>query len=648
MRLALWNRWLVITALILLGANTSLQAQNSATPWKIVVQGNIPESILISDRLRLWTKDQDGKATPAHAANQIETTGGKTVKRHHEELGRIQHPVWLRFSIQNTSANTFNAVLLHAQPTIEYHKAYIKHIDQQKTEGWVRLPGRHETAKKSLERDREPSYDIAIEGGQTVEVLFRWETFAPIKAPVEIWTVEGHRVSQQVQIMVYTAALMTPLLTLAALMMVKGISNIAPDKLFVGFVLADSIAASWITGLIPILFPLLDPTFLRQIGLIAYATLCFLAVFHAIRFLGLDSLCPRWALLLRLWAFIGSSCVFISVFISLYFSSQAVIVYGFLTAVLVASTCLYAMSHRVPFASTYAIAWGVYVLTAVIYVLYRFGMVPVIALGLAYFWQNAGVCLVLGTAIVQSVYSRDTRLRDALMLGERQRRELERLNFERDKLFAMASHDLRQPLQAIAINLGLIKKGNSEDSALVERIRLALVGMGDILSSLLDLRRGGTDQRPADLQSVVLSPLLDRLRDDYREQARRKQIGFRYVPSRQAVIADPVWLERVLRNLVTNALRYTDQGRVLIGARYGSRFVRICIVDTGRGLNKKQIELLNANFTSAPDPASRDSYGLGLFIARQLCEQMNGRLEVSSILGRGSRFEVILPTSRRR
>jgi two-component system, sensor histidine kinase len=138
--------------------------------------------------------------------------------------------------------------------------------------------------------------------------------------------------------------------------------------------------------------------------------------------------------------------------------------------------------------------------------------------------------------------------------------------------------------------------------------------------------------------------LLDRLCEDYREQARMKQLSFRNVPTKVWVLTDAIWLERVLRNLITNALRYTDSGRVLLGVRrQRNGTVKISIIDTGRGLNQEQLEQINASELAAPNPELRDSYGLGLYIVKRLCAQMRAQLLVKSELGKGSTFDVNLP-----
>jgi signal transduction histidine kinase/ActR/RegA family two-component response regulator len=620
----------------------------TARPWQIEISSQLNIPLEIGKKLRVFMADTTGDLTPEAVSQALNTNGGVALSSHDAEMRRVKHPIWAKFSLHNASPQALDLVLDHAQPTIEYHQAYVRRAN---TGTWNKLPGRHELATQAFERDREPTYDLRLEPSETLEVLFRWVTYSPVKAPVEIRSRDQHAKKTHLQASLYTAFLMTPLLILCALLLVKRIGQISIDGLFVSFVLADILGASWITGFLPIIFPTADPVTLRQIGHFGYAMLALLSALHAIKFLGLDALCPRWALFLRLWAVIGASLAIGMSFYALHLSPDIVLVFAFGTAVLVTGTCLYAVAHKVAFSGVYAIAWSVYILTLIIYILYRMEFLPVTATGFAYFGQSAGVCIILGSAIIMSVYSRDTRLKDALLLADKRRLQLEVLDNERDKLFAIASHDLRQPLQAITLNLGLLSRERPTETAITERIRLAVVGMNDILASLLDLRRatGASLQKqlpttPQALQALELQPLLDRLCEDYREQARMKQLSFRHVSTKVWVLTDPIWLERILRNLITNALRYTDQGRVLLGVRRQKNgLVRISVIDTGRGLSSEQLAQINAYELAAPNPELRDSYGLGLYIVKRLCAQMRAQLIVKSELQKGSTFDISLP-----
>jgi signal transduction histidine kinase/CheY-like chemotaxis protein len=605
------------------------------------IKAPLKQPALLGTNLQILTSDVKAQYTADEAAALLNNEVGTTrLSNHDGEIGRIQYPVWARVAIENQTPTSSALVITHGQPTIESHQAYLL---RPGVAGWQRLYGHHETAKIAFERHREPSYDIEIKPGEKVELLFRWATFAPIKAPIMVYSADAFKVYSRWQVLFYTVAATLPIFCLIGLVVIRRISTVNIDIMFIGFVLSDMLGTAWITGMLSVFLPTFDAVVLRQVGHAAFATMSLLSVLHATRFLELDSLCPRWALCLRAWAVVGALVTIVSIFISLYASSQITLIFGFSTALFVTGTCLYAYKNHIPFSRSYSIAWSIYSLTVLVYLLYRFNLVPLQALGLAFIFQNAGVCLVLSGTVVSSMYSRDSRLKDALTLADQRRRQLEIVNVERDRLFAVVSHDLRQPLQAIGLNLGLLQANGSKEVAISERIRLAVVSMNDILSSLLDLRRATSETNGHVLAPLELQPLLDRLCQDYREQARMKQISFKNVATSTWAVTDAVWLERVLRNLITNAMRYTDSGRVLLGVRrLGSNRLKISVIDTGRGLSEAQLERINSSTIAPPNPELRDSYGLGLYIVKRLCQQMNAQLMVRSEFNAGSVFDVIL------
>ncbi len=610
------------------------------TPWLYEIQQANFERIKLGTVARYSLDDTDGQRNAEQMAQRFDSTSGIVIKHQDSEITRKEHPVWARLAIKNSTPNQINFVLYHAQPTVERQQAFVF-----KAGSWVRVIGHHETATEAFQRYRGPSYDLSLAPNETADILVRTQTYSPIIFPLELRSHVSHQQQSHEELAIYTVATMLPLLVVLAMLLLRRISSIRIDTVFLAFVFCDMLGASWITGTQAIVFPLANPLWLRYIGMAAYCVLGVLAIWHAIFFLRLDALCPRWSTALKLWAAIGAVVMCYCLAFEPLLASRVMLSFNFSTAAIVSCTCAYAWRKGAPWSAIYFAAWGIYVMSGIIYVLYRFDVLPLLAFGFAVFWQNAGVCLLLGSAVLMSVFARDTRLQDALDLADKRQQQLELSNRERDRLFAAASHDLRQPLQAMAINLSLMTPSTREERAISERFRLAIVSMGDILSSLLDLRRAAGDGLQAHLQQVELQPLLERLCEDYREQARLKKISFRSVQTRTSVVADPVWLERILRNLITNSLRYTDHGRVLLGVRREGNLLKICVIDTGRGLNSQQIEILQSDALPAPNPELRDSYGLGLYIVKRLCQKMQAQLRVFSVLNHGSRIEVVLPAS---
>jgi PAS domain S-box-containing protein len=221
------------------------------------------------------------------------------------------------------------------------------------------------------------------------------------------------------------------------------------------------------------------------------------------------------------------------------------------------------------------------------------------------------------------------------------------------RLIAQASHDLRQPLNAISLLLGVVQARIPDPAlnALAEPMQTALTGMVDLFEALLDLAKLETGAVSVTCRPLAVHPLLTRLVADYRLLAHGKGLRVRTVACRAVVVSDTVLLERILRNLLANAVRYTGRGSILVGCRRMAGRLRIEVHDTGPGIPAREIpEIFRAFYrgssldepTSAPPPQVA-GYGLGLAIVEQAAECLGHRLSVHSIPGRGSCFAIEMP-----
>lgn len=225
--------------------------------------------------------------------------------------------------------------------------------------------------------------------------------------------------------------------------------------------------------------------------------------------------------------------------------------------------------------------------------------------------------------------------------------DLAAANAAKSEFLAAASHDLRQPMVAIALTTGLLKdRLKSPDTvAMVSRLSDAVGSMENLLSRLLDLSRmeaGAVDLHP---QRVALQPLLSTIIASEFETARLKGIRLRMHPTMAAVWVDPILLEQILRNLIGNAVRYTEHGGVLVAARRrGSRWL-IQVWDTGVGIAQADQKRIFDDFVQLKTPGrtSHGGLGLGLALVQRAARLLNAEVRLRSRLGRGSCFSVTLP-----
>jgi len=231
-------------------------------------------------------------------------------------------------------------------------------------------------------------------------------------------------------------------------------------------------------------------------------------------------------------------------------------------------------------------------------------------------------------------------------LVEELRREIERAeqaNAAKSRFLASASHDLRQPVHALSMFVGALAHHpmTPDMQGLVSHIEGSTRAMETLLGSMLDISRLDAGVINPRYQTFPIGPVLERICAEQARDAQAKGLALRVARSSAFVRSDPVLLERIVRNLVSNAVRYTDRGGVLVGCRPGS-ILRIEIWDTGRGIAADDRERIFEEFYQVGNPERDRSQGLGLglSIVKRLTTLLGHRLELASVPARGSVFRL--------
>jgi two-component system, OmpR family, phosphate regulon sensor histidine kinase PhoR len=210
-------------------------------------------------------------------------------------------------------------------------------------------------------------------------------------------------------------------------------------------------------------------------------------------------------------------------------------------------------------------------------------------------------------------------------------------------ILAMATHDLRQPLQAIISALDLLTRRITEgpERAHLERGEQASAQLGEKLEQLADALHIYQHLGRISPEPVVVEPIVQRVAVQLGGPARRKGVDFRVVPTRAVILSQPVLLDGILRNLAHNALDHTSPGgRVLVGCRRRGATVRIEVHDTGEGIPADQLDTIFQPFFRL-DTSRSEGLGLGLFIVKRAADCLGHHIELGSLVGHGSCFSVV-------
>ncbi|WP_207483287.1 ATP-binding response regulator [Arenibaculum pallidiluteum] len=228
------------------------------------------------------------------------------------------------------------------------------------------------------------------------------------------------------------------------------------------------------------------------------------------------------------------------------------------------------------------------------------------------------------------------------------REEAERANAAKSRLLAAASHDLRQPVMAAGLFMGLLRRRSDPAATeVLDLLQTSLDSLDRMLSSLLDMAKLEAGIVSPRLRAFPLSDILQRLMPEFEGMAQQNGLWFR-IPDKPCVLhSDPLLVEQILRNLLSNAIKYTQEGGVTVDCATEGDRIRIDVIDTGPGIPDEELERIFGEFyqtgTSGQDHAR--GFGLGLATVDRVARLLGTQVRVSSAPGRGSVFSIALPAS---
>ncbi|MFV1983958.1 MAG: ATP-binding protein [Thiohalomonadales bacterium] len=260
-------------------------------------------------------------------------------------------------------------------------------------------------------------------------------------------------------------------------------------------------------------------------------------------------------------------------------------------------------------------------------------------IGMAYFGFN------FNRSLMQSLRLRFENVELVKQLRE-QKEEAEKANIAKSKFLAAASHDLRQPLHALMLFTSVLDEAIKYPKIrkVVDKINASVDALQSLFNALLDISRLDAGVLVAETTHFKLQPMFKKLANDYSLATEEKGLALEFKECALVVFSDPTLLEQIMRNLVTNAIRYTNDGTIIISCVETDDFVRLDVTDTGIGIPANKHRIIFDEFYQLGNP-QRDrgnGLGLGLAIVERIARLLNHPIEIHSILGEGSTFSIFV------
>jgi signal transduction histidine kinase len=230
---------------------------------------------------------------------------------------------------------------------------------------------------------------------------------------------------------------------------------------------------------------------------------------------------------------------------------------------------------------------------------------------------------------------------------EERTHQLALANLAKSRFLAAASHDLRQPLHALGLFIAQLRghMKSAEGGRLVDRIDAAVLAMNELFNALLDISRLDAGVLAPNVIEFPLAQLLRRIDSTFADAAREKGLSFQLVSSSAWTRSDPILLERIVLNLVSNAVRYTAAGTIVVGCRRHDDTLAIEVWDSGPGIPEDQQRNIFGEFYRLAAGNTHGGLGLGLAIVDRLCNLLGHPIRLVSTVGKGSRFSITVPVA---
>ncbi len=584
----------------------------------------------VTDRVPLWSAlqavaDPQGEYGPEQIAARVASGQAARLPHANHAFGQgLPYPYWAQLTLNNPDAKPRSWVLTYELPTQDEVRLWLQDDRGQ----WVE--------HAQLERLRPlaissgllyPAWRLHLQGRQEVRLMLRLDGYNLMRFPLFAMQDDAFVLTQGKLHLGIGMMLAVPLVVVLYVLTLIPVAADRSLPLFLAMAACEMLGAMWVSGAMHHLLPWLDRWQTGWLGWAGYVGLLGLSALHARVFLDTRAEDPMADRLLRLGAWLWLMVVPLVACLWPYTSRRMLVmggtVYAFAMMVLALRHAIRrAEMHRLLFLAV----WGVYAFSGLLYVLYRLMELPIHVTLISNFVQGSLVAALLGCAVSAQILRRRNLLRASVSRAQ-----------DRSLLYAAAQHDLLQPLQSVNLYVQALRDAPlRKQEGLLQGIDEAMRTVNDFMVSM---RQMSTNEQPVlDLKVVSLHAVLEPVVQEFRQWTRAHHITLRYLPVHRLVRTDVLMLQRIARNLLSNALRYTDEGgRILIGCRRRRGRLWLMVIDTGIGMSKADAARCFEAFQRGGElERVPEGMGIGLYSVKRMATLLGQSTKLASVRGKGT------------
>lgn len=615
--MALWFRCFVLASLCAYGhaAALTLEPGSEKIPLWSALQ-------VVGDPSKRYTPDEVDAIVASGDASRLPHAN-------HAYGTWLPYPYWAHFTLKNPSAEAQSWLITYELPTQDEATLWIKDAQNQ----WVEYSQAEKLRPHALSSGQlYPVWRSQLQGRQEVQLLLRIDGYNLMRFPMFAVSDTAFASTQNNLHLGIGFVLAVPLVVVLYVLTLIPVAADRSLPLFLAMAACEMLGALWISGVLHELLPWLDRWQAGWVGWAGYVALLGLSCQHARIFLGTRGHSKFADGLLRAGAWTWLIAVPLLAWVWPNASRLVLVMGGTFHAFAMTWLALHhyrrsPAAHRMLFMAV----WVVYAFSGLLYLLYRIVELPIYITLMSNFVQGSLVAALLGCAVSAQILRRQHLLQANMNRAQ-----------DRGLLYAAAQHDLWQPLQSVSLYAQSLRSSPAEQhEKILQGMEAAMASVNEFMLSMREI--ASTEQRPQ-LQTVSLHAVLMPVIEEFRQWTQPRLITLRYQRVDRFVLTDVKILQRIVRNLLSNALRYTDQGgRILVGCRRQQGKLWLMVMDTGIGMSEADAGRCFNAFQRFGEPERvPEGMGIGLYSVKRMTTLLGQETTLKSTPGKGTAIGVSL------